>query len=381
MRLSGRYDAFLDVLDQLGVPTVTAWNSNDLLWDDHPCYAGRPGSVGNRAGNFAVQNADFLLVLGCRLNIRLISYDWKNFARGAFKVIVDIDEAELRKPTIKPDLAIHADLADFLPELVKALPHGENARHEKWMAQCKTWLLRYPVTLPEYWKNKGSVNPYCFTDALFDQLKENEVVVTGDGTACVTAFQAAKIKRGQRIYHNSGSAPMGFEIPAALGAAVAMDRKQRIICLAGDGSAMMNLQELQTIRGLNLPVKIFIYNNRGYHSIRQTQDNYFAGHIVGCGTDSGVSFPDFEKIAAAFGFPFRRCSGHDGMERLISETLNSDGPQFCELMLDLGQPFAPKLTSRKLESGRMISSPLEDMAPFLSREELAGNMFIPLVEG
>jgi acetolactate synthase I/II/III large subunit len=379
IRLSGQYDAFLEVIEKLGVPTVTAWNSNDLLWDDHPCYAGRPGSVGNRAGNFAVQNADFLLVLGCRLAIRLISYDWKNFARGAFKAIVDIDPLELQEPTCRPDLPVCADLAEFLPRLLAAISSEDEKRHEPWLAQCKTWLRKYPVVLPDYWNSK-QVNPYCFADRLFANLDEKDVVVTADGTACVTAFQAATIQRGQRIYHNAGSAPMGYDVPAALGAAVALEGKHRVICLAGDGSIMMNLQELQTIRTLNLPVKVFILNNQGYHSIRQTQSSFFQGNIVGCGTESGLSFPNFEKIAEAFGFGFQRCSNHEEMERMIVDTLDGPGPQLCELMLDLSQPFAPKLTSRKLDSGKMISSPLEDTAPFLDRDELRANMFIPLVE-
>jgi acetolactate synthase-1/2/3 large subunit len=379
IRLSGHYDTFLHVLEKLGVPTVTAFNSSDLLWETHPYYAGLPGSIGNRAGNFAVQNADFLLVLGCRLNIRLVSYNWRNFARAAFKAIVDIDPLELRKPMVKPDLPVNADLADFLPRLLAAIPAGEPARHKDWLAQCKTWLGRYPVVLPEYWKTPDQVNPYCFIDLLFQQLDEKDVVVTGDGTASIVAFQAAKIKRGQRLYHNSGSAPMGYDIPGALGAAIARGVKQRVVCLAGDGSMMMNLQELQTIRGLDLPVKIFILNNLGYHSIRQTQASFFADNIVGCGTDSGLSFPDFGKIAGAFGLPFRRCANHRDLPLAIRETLEGDGPQCCELILDLAQPFAPKLTSRRLENGRMVSSPLEDMAPFLSREELRENMFIPLV--
>jgi len=273
-----------------------------------------------------------------------------------------------------------ADLADFIPRLLAAVSDDDKVRHAGWLAQTKKWLKAYPVTLPEYWKNTTKVNPYCFVDSLYGQLKENDVVVTGDGTASVCTFQAAKIKRGQRLYHNSGSAPMGYDIPAALGAAIALGGKQRVICLAGDGSAMMNLQEMQTIRGLNLPVKIFIFNNLGYHSIRQTQANFFSDNIVGCGTDSGISFPDFEKIATAFGFPFRRCANHAELDACIRETLENEGPQCCELILDLAQPFAPKLTSRRLESGRMVSSPLEDMAPFLSREELRANMFVPLVE-
>ena len=380
IRLSGQYETFLQILEKLGVPVTPAFNSSDLLWENHPCYAGLPGTIGNRAGNFAVQNADFLLVLGSRLNIRAVSYNWQNFARGAFKAIVDIDPLELQKPMVRPDLPVHADLADFLPRLLAAIPDGIASAHRGWMTQCKTWLARYPVVLPEYWKTPDQVNPYCFVDSLFDQLNEKDVIVTGDGTASVCTFQAAKIKRGQRLYHNSGSAPMGYDVPGALGAAVALGGKRRVICLAGDGSIMMNLQELETIRGQRLPVKIFIFNNHGYHSIRQTQANFFADNIVGCGTDSGISFPDFGKIAAAFGFGFRRCANHRDLASMIHETLQNNGPQCCEIMLDLAQPFAPKLTSRRLESGKMVSSPLEDMAPFLSREELRANMFIPLVE-
>ncbi|MCE0482886.1 MAG: thiamine pyrophosphate-binding protein [Methylacidiphilales bacterium] len=380
IRLSKQYETFLQVIKKLGIPTVTAFNSSDLLWETHPCYAGLPGTIGNRAGNFTVQNADFLLVLGCRLNIRLVSYNWQNFARAAFKAIVDIDPLELQKPTIKPDLPVVADLADFLPRLLAAAPADESARHRDWLAQSKKWIARYPVVLPEYWKNAQQVNPYCFVDTLSSQLRENDVVVTGDGTASIVAFQASKIKKGQRLYHNSGSAPMGYDIPGALGAAIALGGKQRVICLAGDGSIMMNLQELQTIRSLNLPIKIFLFNNLGYHSIRQTQANFFADNIVGCGTDSGLSFPDFSKIADAFRFPFRRCASHADLEKMTHETLKGDGPQFCEVMLDLSQPFAPKLSSRRLNNGKMVSSPLEDMAPFLSRDELRENMFIPLME-
>jgi acetolactate synthase-1/2/3 large subunit len=378
IRLSGHYETFLKLVEKLGIPVAPAFNSSDLLGEEHPQYAGLPGSIGTRGGNFTVQNADVLLVLGCRLNIRLVSYNWANFAREAFKIIVDIDPLELKKPMVKPDLPVNADLAEFLPRMLKAAANEDPKRHQKWLAQCKTWQKKYPVVLPEYWKSK-QVNPYCFVDALFEQLDDKDVITTGDGTASVITFQASKLKFGQRLYHNSGSAPMGFDIPAALGAAVALGGKRRVICMAGDGSAMMNIQEMQTIRHFKLPVKMFVFNNLGYHSIRQTQAAFFSDNIVGCGTESGLSFPDFQKISEAFGFGYRRCENHGEMKRLITETLETDGPQCCELMLDLAQPFAPKLTSRKLESGKMVSSPLEDMGPFLSREELRENMFIPLV--
>jgi acetolactate synthase-1/2/3 large subunit len=379
VRLAGQYDRFLELARRLGVPVVTAWNSNDLLPDDHPAYAGRPGSLGNRAGNFTVQNADVVLVLGCRLNIRLVSYNFRSFAPRAHRIMVDVDAAELDKPTLSMQQRIHADLAEFLPRFAAATrdwrPH-----HDGWLAWCRERLARYPVVLPEYWEKAEPVNPYCFMHRLFEQLGPGEVVACGDGTACVTAFQAAIVRPGQRIFHNSGSASMGYDLPAAIGVAVARPELDRVVCLAGDGSIMMNLQELQTIAGMRLPVKVFVLNNSGYHSIRQTQSNFFPGRIVGCGTDSGLSFPDFGRLAGAFGMPFERCSRHADLEATIRRTLTVPGPAVCEVVLDLGQQFAPKLSSRRLADGSMVTAALEDMAPFLPREELAENM-ISIREG
>jgi acetolactate synthase-1/2/3 large subunit len=379
IRLSGQYDLFLKLAERLGIPVVAAWNSNDLLPNDHPAYVGRPGSVGDRAGNFTVQNSDFLLILGCRLNIRLVSYNWKSFAPRAFKVMVDADGLEMKKPTLSIDLPVHADLGDFLPLLDQAL-EGWVPRHAEWLAWCRERVARYPVVLPEYWDLKEKVNPYCFMDRLSAFLETGEIIACADGTACVTAFQTIRIRPEMRLFHNSGCASMGYDLPAAIGAAEALPGKKRIICLAGDGSIMMNLQELQIISGRRLPVKIFILNNSGYHSIRQTQGNFFPDNIVGCGTDSGLSFPDFCKVAAAFGLPFERCARHAELDATIRRTLDQDGPAVCEVMLDLAQSFAPKLSSRKLDDGRMATAPLEDMAPFLSRQELAENMIAPIAQ-
>ena len=373
VQLSGQAHLLRELALRLGVPMVAAWNSHDLLPNDHPCYAGRPGTVGDRAGNFTVQNSDFLLILGCRLNIRLISYNWKSFAPRAFKVMVDVDEAEMKKPILSIDLSIHADLRDFLPAM-NIMSLGWVSHHEDWLAWSRQKVKRYPVVLPEYWKLKEKVNPYCFMEALSEALQEEEVVVCGDGTACVTAFQTIRIRSGMRLFHNSGSASMGYDVPAAVGAAVALPEKTRIICLAGDGSIMMNMQELQTVSGLKLPIKIFVLNNTGYHSIRQTQHNFFPDNIVGCGEDSGLSFPDFEKVAAAFDLPFRRIQKHSELRDAIHWALNSRGPVLCEVMLDLAQGFAPKLSSRKLKDGRLETASLEDMSPFLSRDELSENM-------
>ena len=388
IRIAGAYDTFRRVVDRLKIPVAIAFNAQDLLPDGHPCYVGRPGTVGDRPGNFAVQNSDFLLVLGCRLNIRQISYNWKAFARGAFKVMIDIDAAELRKPTLDIQLPIHADLNLFLEKLLEQTESYEPpSAHSNYLDWCKSRQRRYPVVLPEYAAKREPVNPYCFTEALYEQLPEGQVVVTGDGTACVTTFQAAKIKEGQRLFSNSGCASMGSDLPAALGACVATEdlsgRRSPVVCMAGDGSIQMNLQELQTLVTHKLPVAIFLYNNEGYHSIRQTQRNFFPDNIVGCGLESGLGFPDFEKLCAAYGIPYRRVANHAEMAEGITGTLASahSGPSLCEVVLDLDQGFAPKLSSRRLSDGRMVTSPLEDLAPFLSREELAENLLIAPWEG
>jgi acetolactate synthase-1/2/3 large subunit len=381
VRIAGAADRFLKLADRLGAPVATAFNAHDLIADDHPLYVGRAGTVGDRSGNFAVQNADFLLVLGCRLNIRQISFNWGSFARGAFKAMVDVDQAELSKPTLSIDLPIHADLNDFLEALEAELDaQGAVAPHEAYLAWCRARQARYPVVPPDYWLNPAPVNPYCFAQTLFEQLDADDIVVTGDGTACVVTFQAARLKQGQRLFSNSGSASMGYDVPAAIGAWYAASGARRVICIAGDGSVMMNLQELQSIIGARLPIKVFILNNDGYHSIRQTQQNYFPDNVVGCGPESGVTFPDFVKLGAAFGFPVSRIEAHAGLADAILAVLESEGPQLCEVMLDKAQPFAPKLSSRRLEDGRMVTSALEDLAPFLSREEMADNMLIPMSE-
>lgn len=377
IRASGAHEKFLKLADKLGIPIAVSFNALDVVWDDHPLFVGRQGTIGDRSGNFAVQNADLLLVLGARLPIRQISYNYENFARAAYKIMVDVDAAELKKPTLKLDMPIHADLNDFLERMLDAPYSGK--KPESWVAWCMERRKKYPVVLPEYWNVKDAVNPYCFMDSLFEALPEGSTVVSGDGTASVVSFQAARLKRGSRLFHNSGSAPMGFDLPAALGAAVAAKGKD-VVCLAGDGSIQMNLQELQTIVTHDLPVKIFVLNNRGYHSIRQTQQNYFPDNVVGCGTESGLGFPDMEKLAAVYGFPYFKAHTHADMKERIAKTLATKGRVICEVMLDLNQVFAPKLSSRKLDDGRMISSPLEDLAPFLPREELAANMLVPMLK-
>jgi acetolactate synthase-1/2/3 large subunit len=379
VRISGAHAEFLELIERLGIPVTTAWNAHDILWNDHPLYSGRPGTIGDRGGNFAVQNSDFLLVLGSRLNIRQISYNWKSFARAASITMVDVDSGELKKPTLKIDHPIHADLKDFFSAM-KALPYeGPTESHREYLQWCRERCSKYPTVLKEYRETPAPVNPYVLMDELFKQLPENQWIVTGDGTACVVSFQAACLKKGQRMYTNSGCASMGYDLPGAIGASISGGRRS-IICLAGDGSIQMNLQELQTIRTHRLPIKIFLLNNQGYHSIRQTQQNYFSDNIVGCGLESGLGFPDFRKLAAAFEIPYFSASSHAELPEVIRLTLEAPGASITEVHLDLRQQFSPKLSSRKLPDGRMISSPLEDLAPFLPREEFRSNMLIPPLE-
>jgi len=371
VRLSGAYDAFMRFVEKAGAPVVGAWNVQDMLADEHPLYCGRPGVVGDRAGNFTVQNADLLVILGCRLSIRQISYNWSSFACRAVKVWVDIDELELNKPNVRPDVPVVADLAELLPALAELEFPQPSADQARWLDWCKERVAKYPVVLPEYWTNE-KVNPYCFIASLFDVLHENQILVAANASASVIGFQAASYKKGQRFWTNAGCAAMGYELPAAIGAFEASG--QEVVCLAGDGSIMMNLQELQTIASNGMKIKIFLLNNEGYVSIFQTQRNFFNGEEVGAGPRSGVVMPDFSALSQGFRLPYRRIAKHENMSERISEFLALDGPALCEIMLDEHQPFAPKLASRQLPDGTIVSPNLEDLAPFLSREELASNM-------
>ncbi|WP_380871826.1 acetolactate synthase [Sphingomonas sp. DBB INV C78] len=379
VRLSGAYADFLQLVERLGVPVVTGWNAHDLLWNDHPLYAGRPGTVGDRGGNMVTQSADFLLILGSRLNIRQVSYNWKTFARAAYKIWVDIDPVEMRKPTVTPDMPVVANLADLIPVLLAQPYDGPTEAHREWLGWARERVRRFPAVLPEY-RDHALVHPYVAMAELFDQLDEDDVVVTGNGSACVVSFQAATLKRGQRLWTNSGCATMGYDLPAAIGVCAATGNNQRVISLAGDGSIMMNLQELQTIAGANLPVKVFLLNNSGYVSIFQTHRNFFNGVEVGGGPKSNVTFPDFGKVAAAFGFAYFRTASHDDIAATFKAALAEPGPVICEIFLDENVSFAPKLGAKQHPDGRITSPALEDLSPFLPREVLRENMLIELIE-
>ena len=379
IRLAGAMEKFERVIAKLRIPVTTAWTAHDLIPTDHELFCGRPGTVGDRPGNFTVQNSDLLIVIGSRLNIRQVSYNWKAFARHAYKVQVDVDEAELSKPTVQPDLAISCDAAAFLDELERQLDRSlyDPSRHVGWLTWCKERVARYPVVLPRHREFNGAINPYHFLDQLCRALEPDDVIVCGNGAACVVTFQVAHIKRGQRLFCNSGSASMGYDLPAAIGAAVAREGK-RVICLAGDGSIQMNIQELQTLVHHQLPIKIFVLNNDGYLSIRQSQKNFF-NLLVGESKASGVSFPDMVQVGHAYGIPSLQVAGPDFLPT-IERALATPGPQLCQVTLDPDQQFEPKLSSKSLPDGRIVSAPLEDLYPFLDRNELLANLLVPPME-
>ncbi len=378
IRTGKAYDLFLEVIDRLQIPVVTAWNAHDVIWDEHPLYCGRPGTIGTRGGNFVVQNSDLLISFACRMNIRQISYEWKNFADQAYKIAVDIDEGELHKPTLSIDLPIHADIKAVFEKILATDVHFPAEKWAKWLDWGRMVNQKYPAVLPKYYEGQPPLNPYVFMRALSEQLNEGEVTVTGNGSACVCSFQTMEIKRGQRLFTNSGCASMGYGLPAALGAAVAQKGK-RVICLDGDGSIQMNLQELQTIVHNHLNVKIFWLNNNGYHSIRQTQTNVFHANFCGVDEESGISFPEAERIAAAYQIPFVRAENPDTLREDIARALEIDGPVICEAVLSPKQAFEPKLSSRVLPDGKIVSPPIDDMFPFLEREEYEQNKNMELI--
>lgn len=380
VRLSRATGSFLELVERLQIPVTTAW-THDLIPSDHPLFCGRQGTIGTRAGNFTVQNADLVLILGSRMAIRQISYNWGSFARHAFTVQVDIDPAELEKPTFRAQLPICADAKTFIDLLLAELSGtgGKNAAHTEWLGWCRERLSRYSSVLPKHrTASPGTLNQYHFVELLFAAAQPGDIFACGDATACITPFQAGHLKPGQRLFSNSGSASMGYDLPAAIGAAFAAPAGSRVICLGGDGSLQMNIQELATVAHHQLPIKLFVLNNGGYLSIRTTQNSFFK-LLVGEGPQSGVTFPDFAKVAAAYGLPARLIDPARAAAD-IQEVLDAPGPQVAVVELDREQSFEPKLSSKRLPDGRMVTAPLEDMAPFLERDEFAVNMIVPLAE-
>ena len=379
VRLAGAVEPFRRLAEKLQIPITTAW-THDLVPSDHPLLCGRQGTIGTRPGNFTVQNADLVVIIGSRMCIRQVSYNWESFARHAFTVQVDVDAAELDKPTFRPQMPVHADARLFIDLMIESVPKDYNSPpcHHQWLSWCRRLLERYPSVLPRHRDAAfGTLNQYHFVELLFAAARQGDIFVCGDATACITPFQAGVLKDGQRLFSNSGSASMGYDLPAAIGASIAAPDR-RVICLAGDGSLQMNIQELATVAHHRLSLKLFVLSNGGYHSIRATQRNFF-GLLVGEGPESGVTFPDFVQVARGYGLPARLIDTERASEE-IREILDTPGPQVAVVELDRAQSFEPKLSSKRLPDGRMVTAPLEDMAPFLDRDEFLSNMLVPAEE-
>lgn len=363
VRLSGAGKALLDFAEAHGIPVATAW-THDLIASDHPLFAGRPGTIGTRAGNFCTQNADCVIVIGSRLNIRQVSYNWASFARNAFVAQVDIDPAELAKPFVQPDLRIGADASVFLGALTLACADGL-PDFSPWAAWCRDIARRYPTG--GHPANGAQLHPYALVERVFSQLRDDDIVVCGNASACILPFQVGRLKAGQRMFSNSGSASMGYDLPAAIGAAQAAGGR-RVVCFAGDGSLQMNIQELQTLKTLDLDIALVLIDNGGYASIRQTHENFF-GRIVGATPASGVEFPDFARIAQAYGLDAVSVTAANLPD--LDAALGRRGPVLIAAQVDPLPGFEPRIKSRALPEGGFATPELDDMFPFLPPDELA----------
>lgn len=383
IRLSNGMANFRKLIDKFKIPVVTCWDSIDLIETESVYYCGRAGTMGDRAGNFAVQNSDLIIAIGSRMNIYQVGYNVNTWARAAYTIVVDIDSEELKKPTVRIDMPICMDANWFMDALL-CVDNTENCSYSDWIIQCSEWKKNYPVLQNKHLEIGERVNVYAFIDKLSRNLPENSVSVVANGSASVVGSQTYYLHDGDRFLMNCGMSSMGYGLPAAIGAAQACredSHVKQIVCIEGDGSIMMNLQELQTVSTNEYPIKIFVINNGGYHQIRQTQNNIFRNGLVGVGLESGdLGFPDFEKIAEAFRIPYCSILDSTQTDEVLSKVMVENQAVLCEVFVGTDQIFEPKSATKRLEDGSLFSPPLEDMAPFLSRDELKRNMYIPLVE-
>ena len=374
IRLCNAIEAFNGLIQTIKAPVLLTWKASDFLWEEHELYCGKPGIIGQRGANFTQQNADFLLSIGARLDLCQVGHNYSNFAREAKKVIVDIDKHELNKIKTYVDVPVPADAGVFINALLDALAKVKMNDYSSWLIQCKEWQRKYPVMFDEYRQSKGLVNPYYFFDVLSELLNEKDLIIPeSSGISAEITQQAIRLKQGQRILNTPGLGSMGFGLPASFGACLA-NGGRRTISIIGDGGLQHNIQELATIARLKLPLKIFILNNNGYASIRNMQKAHFEGNLVGCDSSSGLTLPDTCRVAQAHGLATMRIESQGDLLSEVANVLNQEGTVICDVMLDPDVPTAPKMSSQALPDGRMVSKPMENLWPFLDREEFASNM-------
>jgi acetolactate synthase-1/2/3 large subunit len=375
VRMSHSHELFLRAVETFGIPVVLPYTSKDLIPEDHPLNFGIFGTAGQRRANFVLQNCDLLISVASGFSLSKVGFNFKGFAPKAKKVMVDIDSGQLFHQVIKPDLAILTDARAFLEELLAQSKGRTFVYSPKWLPTCRRWRERYPIIVPEFREDTGYVNSYVFIDTLADLMSRDDILVAGNGLDTVSYYQAFKVKAGQRTMTSNNWGSMGWDLPLTIGACISNDR-QPAICVTGDGSIQWNIQELLTIQFHQLPVKIFIFNNRGYSSIRATQNTFFEGRFVGADRKSGVANPDFSKLAAAYEIGYRFVDNNRNLASVIADVLGTHGPVICEVKVSPEQGISPKASAFRRTDGTIESRPLEDMAPFLSREEIHENMHL-----
>lgn len=381
IRLSQTSKIFLELVEKLKIPVLTTWRGADLISTDNPYFFGRPGSIASRYANFIQQNADMILIFGARLDLPQVGHRYQNFGRMAKKVMVDIDEAEIKKIHPYIDIPINADLKDFFQIFSQKISLLQNKNRNAWFYRCKEWKQKYPVVLKEYFnKRQKFLNTYAFIDYLGDLLNGDDIIVPeSSGAAAEITPQTIKMKKGQRYINSPGLGAMGYGLPQGMGVCLASNRK-RTISIIGDGSLQHNIQALETIKGLGIPLKIFVLNNFGYASIRNTHNKFFNGRLVCCDPSSGLTLPDTEKIAHAYGFNYLKCNNIIYLKDNLTQILNNSGSFICELMIDPDLQTMPKLSSEAKKGGKMMSKPLEDLWPFLDHDEFKANMIVKCIE-
>jgi acetolactate synthase-1/2/3 large subunit len=376
VRLSGAAERVGALVEKMGIPVLTTWLGLDLIADDHPLHFGRPGGIAPRGANFTLQNADCLVIFGARMDMALTAYAHDRLARGAVKIMVDIDRAEIQKMNTRIDVPIVADAGEVIDALLARLPRKDTFRRDAWLARCREWKQRYPLVLPEHRSPTGPISMYHFSEVLTEELAADDVVTPGSsGFASEIFFLNYKVKQGQRVFHNRGTGAMGFGLPASIGACLASNRR-RTVSVDGDGGFQMNIQELATVANLQLPIKFFVINNRGYASIRTSQSNYF-NLLVGADDTSGLRLPELRKVAEAYGLKTARIDDPACVRDRVREVLAATGPVVCEVVVRADEPRGPRVASAQRADGSMVSKPLEDLWPFLDRDEFRSNMIVP----
>ncbi|MCI8490129.1 MAG: thiamine pyrophosphate-binding protein [Lachnospiraceae bacterium] len=380
IRLSDGIECFRELTEYLKIPVLTTWNGIDLIEDDYPLFFGRPGGMGQRYANFIQQNSDFFLSIGARMNLLQTGYNFDGFAREAVKVMVDIDENELKKVNVRPQIPVCADAKKFMELLLRYKNRIRQRDRLEWISYAERMKQKYPVVLKEYWKQTEGVNTYALLDVISKQMTEDDIYVSGSSGTCIDiSMQAFRVKRGQRVFSTKGLASMGFGVPASIGACLA-GKRRRTVCVNGDGGFQMNIQELETIRRLELPVKIFVLNNQGYAQIHATQKNIFEGHYVACDEGSLLTLAPVSDVAMAYGLKTVKIQNNSELYKKVTEVLDYDGPVICEVIVPISLSAFPKQVSYKRSDGQMESLPLEYMNPPLTEKEFLENMLIPIYE-